>query len=225
MPPTALPSTWVAHIQHGFDSIGYLGLKSDAGFGCITPPPFGEQCTLPLDAAIAACMAMPRCVAITCPDVAESHIGTRGIRGPICQLRSSRVANEKGHGMCRPGGCINVALTRIRRPPGFHGWRAMGGPGLVDAHLRNPALIFVHGDAHLHSKLLPEGSGRYWALQRGDEAVLGSGSNTGLLFAVDAVPPNISVTDPRARFPRRDLWLAERGGRAGGRPGRRASVG
>ena len=70
---------------------------------------------------------MPRCVAITCPDVAESHIGTRGIRGPICQLRSSRVANEKGHGTCRPGGCINVALTRIRRPPDSTAG-AMGGP-------------------------------------------------------------------------------------------------
>ena len=103
------------------------------------------------------------------------------------------------------------------------GWRSMGGPELFDAYLRNPSLLFVHGKVSLHPTLLPEGFGRYWALQRGDEAVVGP--NTGLLFAVDAVPPNLTASDTRTRFPRRDLWLAERGGRAGGRPGRRANVG
>ena len=47
----------------------------------------------------------------------RSHIGKRGIAGPICQLRSRRTANEKGHGMCRPSGCVNIAVSRIRRPP------------------------------------------------------------------------------------------------------------
>jgi hypothetical protein len=214
-----VPTTWVAHIQRGFDSIGYSDLKSDPSFGCIDPPPFGEQCTMPRGAALAACMAMPRCIAITCPDPSESHIGTRGITGPICQLRSSRVTNEKGHGMCKPGGCINVALSRTRRSPDFSNWRTLGGPGLVDAYLRFPALLFVHGDWGLHPTVLPEGMGRYWALQRGDSSA--AIPNSGLLFAVDASPPNI--TDGRKRFPRRDLWLAERGGRAGGRRSRRSS--
>ena len=218
MPP--VPATWVAHMQRGFDSIGYGGdLPSDKSFGCITPPPFGAQCTLPRELALSACMAMPRCVAVTCPEPAESHIGTRGITGPVCQLRTSRVANEKGHGMCRPGGCVNVALSRIRRPPTLQTWRSMGGPGLVNAHLRNPALVFLQGDLHLKALLLPEGLGRSWPLQRGDEkAVL---PNAGLLYAVDAAPLN--STSSRQRFPRPDLWKAERGGRAGGRPGRRTS--
>ena len=112
-----------------------------------------------------------------------------------------------------------MALSRIRRSPGFHNWRTMGGPGLIDTHLRSPALLFVHGQVALHPTLLPEGSGRHWVLQRGDGAT--DVPNSGLLFAVDAAPPNI--TNGRTRFPRRDLWVAERGGWAGGRRGRRAS--
>ena len=216
MPP--VPATWVAHIQRGFDSIGYGDdLLADKSFGCIMPPPFGKQCTLPREFALPACMAMPHCVAITCPDPAESHIGTRGITGPVCQLRTSRVANERGHGMCRPGGCINVALSRIRRPPTMATWRSMGGPGLVGAHLRNPTLVFLQGDLHLRTLLLPEGSGHYWPLKRGDEAAVQA--NAGLLYAVDAAP---NSTSSRQRFPRPDLWKAERGGRAGGRPRRRS---
>ena len=114
---------------------------------------------------------------------------------------------------------MNVALSRIRRSPDFHNWRTLGGPGLVDAYLRSPALLFVHGDVGLHPTLLPEGMGRYWALQRGDGAA--EIPNSGLLFAVDAAPPNI--TNGRSRFPRRDVWLPERGGRAGRRRARRHS--
>ena len=88
----------------GSDSIGWSSLPHDSRW-CITPPPFGQQCTLLRPVAMAACLAMPRCVALTCPDPAESQIGRKvGVTGPICQARSVRTANEKRHGMCRPGG-------------------------------------------------------------------------------------------------------------------------
>ena len=221
-----VPPTWVAHVQRSFDSIGWAGLRSDPAFGCITPPPFGQQCTLPREYAIAACMAMEGCVAITCPEPAESHIGTRGIAGPVCQLRSKRTADERGHGMCRPEGCINIALSRVRRPPALHNWQSLGGsPGA--AMMRNPSLLYLNGDIHLHKTLLPDGIQRYWALE-------GSGSadeyvpNQAMLFAVDVIPggnATLSGHGGRVHFARPDLWSAERGGRAGGRPGRHAAHG
>ena len=87
----------------------------------------------------------------------------------------------------------------------------------MDAPLRNPSLLYLHGDVNLHHLLLPEGIGRYWALQGAsaagsDEAAM-SIPNMGLLFVADAVAPNASAAE--SHFPRRDLWLAERGGRAG----------
>ena len=109
----------------------------------------GQQCTLPREYAVAACMAMPGCVAVTCPEPAESHIGTRGITGPVCQLRSSRTPNERGHGMCKPRGCVNVALSRIRRPHELHEWRALGGvpsPTTSDSRSEppSPMALLVH---------------------------------------------------------------------------------
>lgn len=98
----------------GPDSIGWSSLPHDSRW-CITPPPFGRQCTLLRPVAMLACLSMPRCLALTCPDPAESHIGRKaGVTGPICQARSVRTANEKHHGMCRPGGCLNVILRRRR---------------------------------------------------------------------------------------------------------------
>ena len=213
------PPTWVAHAQRVPDSIGWAGLPSDPSFGCITPPPFGRQCTLPRDVALAACMAMPRCVAITCPDPSESHIGTRGISGPVCQLRSSRTPNERGHGMCKPGGCINVALSRIRRPPSLHNWRSLGGPSEA---LRNPSLLFLHGDINVHALLLPPNVHRYWPLEGAALSVEAALPNSGMLFIVDALPSNVTSLGADSRFPRPDLWRAERG-RAGGWRGRRAA--
>ena len=217
------PHIWVAHAQRGPDSIGYAlnSLPSDPKFGCIHPPPFGSQCTLPREAAIAACMALPRCIAVTCPDPAESHIGTRGITGPVCQLRASRTPNERGHGMCKPGGCLNVALSRIRRPAALHDWHTLGGPSEA---LSNPSLLFLHGDTALHNLVLPKGVRRYWPLEGsalgGDAAA--ALPNAGMLFVVDAVPlvrnatATAMTTQTLARYPRPDLWRAERGGRAGG---------
>ena len=119
--------------------------------------------------------------------------------------------------MCKPGGCVNVALSRIRRPTALQGWRSAlaGGPAV----LRNPSLLFVHGDLDLHPLLLPRHVERYWALQGGDRADEAALPNTGLLFAVDVLPANVSaVRDTAVRYPRPDLWKAERG-RAGGARG------
>ena len=205
----AIPPTWVVHVDVTRDAIGWSGLPSDPAYGCIDPPPFGKQCTLPRAAAIAACMAMEGCIAITCPDPRESHIGTRGITGPICQLRSSRVANEKSHGMCRPGGCINIGLSRLRRPAFLHNWQ-VGLPANVS--FSNPQLAFLHGEERLRTELLPAGLGRYWPLRRDDGRATGGGA--GMLFAVDAVPlVNAATTGARPHhYRRRDLWAAERGG-------------
>ena len=54
--------------------------------------------------------------------------------------------------MCKPHGCVNVALSRIRRPRELHEWRMLGGPAVP---LRNPALLFVHGDVNDARSLLP----------------------------------------------------------------------
>ena len=100
----------------GSDSIGWSSLPHDSRW-CITPPPFGQQCTLLRPVAMAACLAMPRCVALTCPDPTESQIGRKvGVTGPICQARSIRTANEKHHGMCRPGGLYHVPYS-VPIPP------------------------------------------------------------------------------------------------------------
>ena len=205
-----MPPVWTLHAERGFDAIGWTGLMSDPKYGCITPPPFGQQCTLPRAMAIAACMAMEGCVAITCPDPLESHIGTRGIAGPVCQLRSKRTANEKSHGMCRPGGCINVGVSRIRRMPMLKSWEWLGVP--FNASFSNAALVLFHAKGaereRLVSELLPEGQGRYWPLRRGSSGVE--------LFAVDAMTPMGAATSGSrgGQHHRHDLWVAERGGGA-----------
>ena len=113
--PTNRRQMQLASWTTGSDSIGWSSLPHDSRW-CITPPPFGRQCTLLRPVAVLACLSMPRCVALTCPDPAESHIGRKaGVTGPICQARSVRMANEKHHGMCRPGGCLNVILRRRSR--------------------------------------------------------------------------------------------------------------
>jgi hypothetical protein len=215
------PPTWVAKAHRTFDSIGWTetDLMSDPEFGCISPPPFGKQCTLPRTLAIAACMAMPRCVAITCPEERESHIGERGITGPICQLRASRIANEKGHGMCKPGGCVNIGLSRMRKPPLMPNWQSLGGPGPADSPLKNPALLYLYGDTDVHTKLLPAGLGRYWPLQGGTQTDGAALPNTGILFAVDALPAKNTSSRliEQLRFSRHELWRGSHGGRSRGR--------
>ena len=102
---------WVAQVRTSYDSIGWAGLPHDPKYGCIHPPPFGKQCTLLREDALFACLKMPGCAALTCPDPSESWIGRKpGITGPICQARRNGVPKERNHGMCKPGGCINIAL-------------------------------------------------------------------------------------------------------------------
>ncbi|KAL1529515.1 hypothetical protein AB1Y20_000461 [Prymnesium parvum] len=106
-----MPPVWVAHVRRSTDSIGWAGLPHDPQYRCIHPPPFGQQCTLLRRDALLSCLIMPGCVALTCPDPSESHIGRKpGITGPICQARREAVAREYNHGMCKPSGCINIAF-------------------------------------------------------------------------------------------------------------------
>lgn len=184
-------------------------------------PPSGSQCTLPREAAVVACIAMPDCVAITCPDPFESHIGERGITGPICQLRSKRVADEKGHGMCRPHGCVNIGLSRLRRPPPVHNWQTLGGPRPDEPPMLNPALLILHGDTSVHRTLLPSGAlHRYWPLEQDAAEQEALPPNAGMLFAIDATPLNTTQTRPRHHRPGVS-WRLERArpgtGRGGGR--------
>ena len=106
----------------------------------------------------------------------RSHIGERGITGPICQLRSTKVANEKGHGMCKPHGCVNVLLSRMRRPPSMHNWKSLGGPKPNEPPIRTPALLFLHGETSVHKAVLPPNFGRYWPLEQAGAAVEEEGS-------------------------------------------------
>tara|TARA_B110001452_G_C15232078_1_gene426737 strand:+ start:2195 stop:2884 length:690 start_codon:yes stop_codon:yes gene_type:complete len=106
--PLSLLMTWSV----GPNAIGWAGMPHDPRW-CITPPPFGKQCTLLRSVAMLACLRMPGCIALTCPDPAESHIGRKpGVTGPICQARRVRTENERGHGMCKPGGCVNFIVRR-----------------------------------------------------------------------------------------------------------------
>jgi len=101
-------------IRSGPDSIGWAGLPSDPRYGCLDPPPFGKQCTLPRALALAACLSMPRCVAVVCPSQEPYRPGGGGkVPEPICQLRSHGDADERRHGMCRPSGCVTAVLEPI----------------------------------------------------------------------------------------------------------------
>jgi hypothetical protein len=81
---------------------------------CITPPPFGKQCTLFKKDAIFACTQMPNCIAVTCPDPAP-YLTNRKYKAAICQPRTSHVADEINHGMCLENGgrCENILLKRM----------------------------------------------------------------------------------------------------------------
>lgn len=119
-----------SHVQVsvGPDAIGWRGLPSDPSIGCITPPPFGQQCTLPRSLALVACVNMPGCVAIVCPSQEPYRPGGGGkVKEPICQLRGHTLTNEKGHGMCRPSGCVTAVFTR-ESISSQHTWAAFRPP-------------------------------------------------------------------------------------------------
>jgi hypothetical protein len=184
------PPLWLARTTRGPDSIGWAGLAHDRAAGCIHPPPFGTQCTLLREDALAACLTrLPGCVAITCPDPRESHIGRKpGITGPICQARRKQQADEVGHGMCRPGGCFNVLLAPLpapagRRPPAWAAavnasvTRRALGSGSIGVIRFRPALkdndtqLFI---SDVESVLPAEGS--RWQLQLRHDARPGHGA-------------------------------------------------
>ena len=102
-----------------------------------------------------------------------------------------------------------MALSRVRRPTALQEWRSLGGPS---GDLRNPSLLFVHGDLDAHRLVLPPSVNLYWPLQGAGltESATMALPNTGLLFAVDAVPLN-ATGHVHGRYPRPDLWRAERG--------------
>ena len=104
-----------ANVTLSADAIGWVGLPSDPRVGCIEPPPFGKQCTLPRHRALQVCLATTACVAITCPSQEPYARGQphKRIRGPICQLRSHGARTEAGHGMCKSSGCTNLVLGRL----------------------------------------------------------------------------------------------------------------
>ena len=146
--PTNRRQMQLASWTTGSDSIGWSSLPHDSRW-CITAPPFGRQCTLLRPVAMLACLSMPRCVALTCPDPAESHIGRKaGVTGPICQARSVRMANEKHHGMCRPGGCLNVILRRRSRAGALReqslATQGMHSDARASAWLAFAALSLIH---------------------------------------------------------------------------------
>ena len=111
------------------DAIAYSGAPPHVtGVHCVSKPSvggpiFGEQCTMHKKEALRACLATPACVSITSPD--ETTYGVRsdlGTNGPLAQLRNTHSLAwakgtdlEKNHGMCSPGGCENVFVTRIPR--------------------------------------------------------------------------------------------------------------
>jgi hypothetical protein len=163
-----LPSMHYVHVEVslGFDSIGWDGLPSDPSLGCITPPPFGKQCTLPRSIALAACINLPGCVAFTCPSQEPYRPGGAGkVQEPICQLRGHSASNEKRHGMCKPSGCVSAVLSRRSIEAG-HAW----------ASSRPPRTRLVHLDsasAALIAKLVqpsPTWPGAYQALAPGGGA-------------------------------------------------------
>ena len=106
-----------------YDSIGWssAGPMHDAQH-CIHPAPFGRQCTVHEDTALATCLRLLDCNALTCPAPGPYKEGTRrhdGIRAPICQARTLASAAawrggvhlERKHGMCKPDGCRSYFLT------------------------------------------------------------------------------------------------------------------
>ena len=108
----------------GPDSIGWagavLGDVTHLPGECISPPPFGTQCTVHAHDAIRVCLHDRRCTALTCPDQTPYRRGQphKYIHGPICQARNASLAAWRGghnlerrHGMCKPRGCDSFFLT------------------------------------------------------------------------------------------------------------------
>ena len=127
-PPLALQDAFatllVVFARTAPDAIGYTGAPpSVPALGCVDPPPFGAQCTALADASLRACLRLPGCSALTCPDPAPYQAPHPRLprAGAVCQARTVRSALawragealEAGHGMCAPSGCANFFLARL----------------------------------------------------------------------------------------------------------------
>jgi hypothetical protein len=122
--PSTFHSLVIVFAHTAPDAIGYAGTLPSSPAHCIHPPPFGEQCTAMADASLRACLALPGCAALTCPDPAPYHAPHPRLprAGPVCQARTVRSAAawrrggedlEAGHGMCTPTGCTSFFLARL----------------------------------------------------------------------------------------------------------------
>mmetsp|Transcript_3306 Transcript_3306/g.6730 ORF Transcript_3306/g.6730 Transcript_3306/m.6730 type:complete len:245 (+) Transcript_3306:54-788(+) len=114
--------TYLYHI-HGEVSPHAMSFKGtpqhiDNGY-CIHPPPFGAQCTVRSEDALAACAKADGCTSWVCPDQGlylpdGGSAKSKGVTGPICQLRSSATSlemDEINHGMCKPSGCASFLVS------------------------------------------------------------------------------------------------------------------
>jgi hypothetical protein len=93
----------------GPDAIGWDGSPAHLPGNprvCIDPAPFGAQCTMHATDGLAACLAIPGCAALTCPDPAPYVAPRTDIHshGPVCQVR-------------RPPPALTTQSGKERRPP------------------------------------------------------------------------------------------------------------
>ena len=198
----------IAKVERGSDSIGWDGtLMHDHSAGCIHPPPFGKQCTMLRANAVATCLLMAGCTALTCPDPSESHIGRKlGVTGPVCQARSSQVAKEKNHGMCRPGGCMNIAF-KVHHSHGNHAssWTDAVNSSVPVSAAASVSIVRFRPSSGVSAETLPAlvdqlllpGASWKLALRNGPP-----GARHDLPFAVlpraAAVPTHVSAVELRA---------------------------
>ena len=78
------------------DAIGWQGTAKDIMTDpkyCITPAPFGQQCTAFKKDAIYACLSIPKCTALTCPDD-PTYVKNPKFGAGLCQPRISQKPNE-----------------------------------------------------------------------------------------------------------------------------------
>ena len=116
------PTLHLYHIRSSTShhSIGYTGAPkaSPNNSYCIHPPPFGDQCTVLSEHALAACVVEEECTGYVCPDSHAylpdgGNARSKGVTGPICQLRNSPslTTDELNHGMCLPDGCSSFLIS------------------------------------------------------------------------------------------------------------------
>ena len=119
-------------VEHweGPDTINWLGSLQDVPHHsalCISPPPFGTQCTMHVQDALRSCLQLRSCRSLACPDPKPYARGGKRrdrIAGPVCQARSASSVDEwRGgprlaarHGMCLPNACQNFFLFPVRLP-------------------------------------------------------------------------------------------------------------